>query len=241
MSATPKIRNRIAKLLRLAESPVEAEAASALEEAERLLKKHGLTREDFEEDVIEVADNKRDDLRQRLAYAVGVSRRCVCNKKHDIRFRGKSSDVQSAVKLYKELVHEVDLGSDIGDVPHRDLWRICFWFGFVEVVTDRLIDDEVRAWRPPEQEAPKPSEVEVMGPPPVISDEPEKSLHEQMQEAADNLAQAKVEEVRRGAREAGKRLGAAVRIESRKRPQQPMLDDGGIEIVLEVEDKEDRA
>lgn len=223
MSASTKTRNLIGKLLRLAQSPEPAEAARAREEAERLMKKHGLTEAEFEEDVIEVADDKRDDLRQRLAYAVGVSRRCVCNKKHDIRFRGRSSDVASACRLYKALLSAVTSNCEIGPSdPGRDVWRICFWSGFIEVVVDRLIDDEARLWRP-QEEQPTPSEVAVMGPPKQVSDE-QPSVAVELQRAVDDFAQhfdpahqqRGIAELRKAAREAGKSLGSSVYIEPRE-------------------------
>jgi hypothetical protein len=175
--ASAKVRSLIAKLLRLAQSPEPEEAARAREQAERLMVKHGLTEADFEEDVIEIADETRDELRQRIAMAVGVSRRCspLISKRGQIGFRGRPAAAASARDMYKALVREVSTACESGVGPHDPgytSWKLWFWTGFTDAVVRRLIDDEARAWQPPKREAPKPSAVE-MAPPSEVLEEPE--------------------------------------------------------------------
>jgi len=152
MAASAKERERIRKLIALSSSPEPNEAARAREEAERLMTRHGLTLADFEDDVVEVADEQRDAERQRLAYAVAVSRRCalIVNKRNQIAFRGGAQAAANARNVYQALVSDVNGTSDIGpNAPAREVWRICFWMGFVDAIIGRLIDNEVPDWQPP--------------------------------------------------------------------------------------------
>lgn len=157
MNAPPNIRMKVKKLLRLCNSPNPHEAARAQEEAGRIMRKYSLTQADFEDDVVEIADEKRDPCRHRLAHAVGLSRRVssLVNKRGQIAFRGKPTPTRNAKETYQGLVTSVQRHCDIGPSdPGRDVWRICYWMGFVDAVMGRLIDDEVRTWRPEKDEEP---------------------------------------------------------------------------------------
>lgn len=149
-------------MIALETSPEPEEAARAREQAERLMEAHGLTRADFEDDVVEIADDRRDDLRQRLAIAVSTSRRCaaITNKRGQIAFRGRPGAATAARDLYQALVGGVSAHCEIGPMdPGRDVWRICYWMGFVDAVIERLVADEARAWtpKPAESAAPAPA------------------------------------------------------------------------------------
>lgn len=163
MAASAKIRDRIRKLIALSSSPEINEAARAREEADRLMAKHGLSMSDFQDDVVEVVDENRNELRQRLALAVSISRRCteIVNK-NKIAFRGHPTNVKSAVKLYVQLVTTVDDNCELGpQAPGRDLHRLCFWKGFVDAIVERLMDDEVFEWQETRKvEFPKPKSIE---------------------------------------------------------------------------------
>lgn len=149
MQATSKIFARIKKLLALATSPVEHEAASARDEAERLMRRYGLRAADFEADVIEIIGDECDDNRLRLARAIGASRRVatLASKAGQMAFRGKQRAVSNAAELYRLHVDEVARNCNIGyNDPGRVVWRLCFWAGFVDAVCDRLLNKEMQSW-----------------------------------------------------------------------------------------------
>ncbi|HKW48704.1 MAG TPA: DUF2786 domain-containing protein [Gemmatimonadaceae bacterium] len=139
--AETKDANKIRKLLRLATSANEHEAKRAAEQAKRLMTKNGLTEADFEPEVTEVADEKRDSHRSKLAHGIATSLRCktFTNKQNQIAFRGLPTHVGKAKTLYRQLETEVSRHSEIGtNDPGRHVWRLCYWTGFVETVATRL-------------------------------------------------------------------------------------------------------
>jgi hypothetical protein len=151
----PKVRDKIEKLLRLSSSPNPHEAQRALEEAERLMRKHGLTYADFEKDVIVEVDVPPAQVDVKLARVVGISRRCSAMQKRGggLAFCGKQEAPSRARALYVHLVAEVSAHCEIGPSdPGRFVWRRYYWGGFIHAVTGRLRDAEVAAWREPPPE-----------------------------------------------------------------------------------------
>lgn len=219
--ASARTRDRIRKLLALATSPNENEAARAREQADQLMAKHGLSLSDFEEDVIEIVDNVRDALRQRLAIAVTVSRRVtlLCNK-NQIAFRGRPRLVESGRTLYQSLIADAAAHCEIGPRdPGRDVWRLCCWQGFVDAVVERLIDDETI------KEAPKPNKKRAIEKQeqqqPVADVEPaavqiERATGDFAQFFAPQFVTQAVTSIRRDAYKAGHMLGMSTAIAPRE-------------------------
>lgn len=134
------------KYLRLAESSNPHEAALAAQNARELMERSGLSDDDVAEDVVETAEVQRGDAcREELARAIAASRKCkaVANRRGELAFKGGRRAVASARELYRRLVIEADVRSQMssaGDPPAaaREVWRICWWLGFVGTVVDRL-------------------------------------------------------------------------------------------------------
>ncbi len=222
-------------MIALATSPEPEEAARAREESERLMAQHGLTLSDFEDDVVEIADDRRDDLRQRLAIAVSVSRRCaaISNKRGQIAFRGRPGPAASARELYQGLVAEVAGRCDIGsNDPGRDVWRICYWMGFVDAAIERLIEDEV--WKPKVVVAPAQALVHEkpatqIAPVAPVQRELDAATMTFAQHFHPSHAQQGVTDLRGDAYKAGRRHGQTVHIAPRDRSAAPnrSLGSGG--------------
>ena len=160
--ATQKDIEKVKKLRRLATSPEPHEAARAQEEATRLMIKFGLTENDFTEDVTEVVDDKCDANRRELARVIALSRRCqsLVSKKGNIGFRGHPSAVISATRLYHSLVNIVSESCNTNpnaqaNAPGRLVWKRYYWRGFVDAVSTRLLDEEVRSWIGPQPKTAK--------------------------------------------------------------------------------------
>lgn len=148
MATATKTTNKIRKLLRLATSTNEHEAKRAAEQAKRLMTENGLTEADFDEETTEVADEKRDSYRTKLAHAIATSLQCKAftNKQDQIAFRGPSGQVAKAKRFYRRLEAEVSRHCEIGpNDPGRHVWRLCYWTGFVEAVTARLAGENPTA------------------------------------------------------------------------------------------------
>lgn len=208
---------RAKKLLRLTESPNRHEAARAREEAKRVMGKYGITMEDVEEDVIRVADQERDECRQRLSRAVAQSRRCraIFNRRGHIAFRGRARNADSAKSLYVSLVKEVTAHCEIGPHdPGRIVWRLCFWTSFVNMVVDRLIDAEVRSWTStPEENAPTGDAQPVAEAVPSVVGEALAAIQDFAARLDPRDVKTAVEALCRNAHEQGKKLGVVVAIE----------------------------
>lgn len=232
MPASPKIMARVRKLRALSASPNQNEAESARGEAERLMRRHGLTEADFEEDAVEVIDDKCDDLRIRLARAIGASRRVatLANKRGEIAFRGRAPAVKSAADLYRSLIIACAAHCEIGSRdPGRHVWRLCYRQGFVDAVCERLLSDEVQSWmrvaRVVMQQRPHAEAVAQ----PTIEEPPQTivSVFEEQKAATRDFAgyfcqsdvRRAVEQLTREAYEGGKRFGQSVPIAEWKRDQ----------------------
>lgn len=137
---------RVRAARRLASSPEREEAAHAAATAAALMAKHGLTEAEIAEDVIGVADDRGDALRADLARAVAAARGCTVlgNRRMKIAFRGRRETVDGAVGLYQNLTRDVEARCEMGGEgnpppPARAAWRLFFWLGYVQAVTDRLL------------------------------------------------------------------------------------------------------
>ena len=180
--------------------------------------KHGLTEADFQEDVVEVADDQRDPGRRELARVIAISRRCTSlASKRGIAFRGRPEAVRRAVDVYRSLTTTCSASCEIGPRdPGRHVWRICYWNGFVEAVTERLIDREVQ------KEPPPPSEE-----PPPMPSEPDPSILETKRAFSDFASHFYPGDVHNGmshltadAHRAGKSHGSSVAIEDYRAEEQ---------------------
>lgn len=220
-------RRRVKKLLALSSSPNPHEAEVARHEAELLMAKHGWTVADFDEDIVEVADDRCDQLRQRLARAVGLSRRCkdVYNRRGQIGFQGHPSIVGAARDAYQTLIADVMSHCEMAvkpEDPGHDMWVLYYWLGFIDGVIQRLIDDEARAWQPP---APKSTLAgsELVHKPDIPA------LESQLREAIDHFvtrqdpmfAVMAVEMLRADAYMAGRNRGDSVDLPSMNRAPSP--------------------
>lgn len=161
---SPKVRDKVEKLLRLSSSPNPHEAARALEEAERIMRKHGLSYADFEKDTIVDVDVPASQVDVNLARVVGISRRCSAMQKRrgGLAFCGKQQAPARACALYVHFVTEVSAHCELGpNDPGRAVWRRYYWGGFIHSVTARLRDAEVAAWKEPPPEFEQGSGVRV--------------------------------------------------------------------------------
>ncbi len=215
-------------------SPNPHEAQRAREEAERLMRKHGFSYSDFEDDEIRVVDDAVDqhtgDLRRRLAIAVSISRRChvlVNNRTLQIAFQGRPAIVEDASDLYKSLAADVAHNCEIEpNAPGRHTWRICYWMGFVDAVVERLIDDEARSWSPEKK-------MKEAAPPPADSPQlvgAQAALERATGEFAEHLgefANLSVNSTRQEAYERGRNLGSATDIKPRRGTTAPERSLGG--------------
>lgn len=242
MAASAKTRDRIKKLIALSGSPNENEAARAREEADRLMRKHGLSSADFEEDVIEVVDESRSELRQRLAYAVSISRRCtLIVNRLKIAFRGHTKDVTPAANLYRSLTKECVSCCELAhNAPGRDVWRLCYWSGFVDAVVERLMDDEVMEWQAEKVEVAKAQ------PNKIVKRETEEVIipaKQELEKATDEFAahfhpehrKDGVDWLRKDAYAAGGKLGQSVEIAPREKQVAHVMLDSESEIENETE------
>ncbi len=219
MVAPIAVRRRIKKLIALATSPEPEEAESARSEADRLMVKYGLSLADFEDDVVELVDDERDELRQRLAFAVSVSRRCklVVNKRGQMAFRGRPTLTTDARDLYHALVDDVVANCEIGPRdPGRDTWRICYWIGFVDAVVSRLVDDEARGWMQTAETPRETKEREALAPVAPVQVELARATAEFRSHFAPQHADRGVAWLKSDAYAAGKSCGLATHIEPRQ-------------------------
>ena len=135
--------SRIRKLLRLATSSNEHEAASAVERARELMDRHGISREDLAEDVVEIADDRVDPVRAEIARAAAQARGCaaIVSAKGALAFRGRPDAVADARQAYQRVLREADAEvaaqserSALTDCPtlwaRRD-WDICYRSSFL--------------------------------------------------------------------------------------------------------------
>jgi hypothetical protein len=135
--------DRARKLLRLAQSSNPHEAARAKENAAALMEKHGLSERDLEEVEVEIADGEREPFRDELAKMIAGSMQCevVVGKRGGLGFRGRRSDIRDARKVYLRLSRLADERSFLSGAPPEaavELWRICWWLGFLTVLGERL-------------------------------------------------------------------------------------------------------
>lgn len=145
--ARRRVVSQIRKLLRLAESQNPHEASLAREEAERLLRGHGLRAADLEEEpiVTEIVDRKRTHHREHLAHAVATSRGCTARvNEHDwIAIRGRRRAAEDAKALYESIVAHGERACEeslktVSMPPAHDLARLRFWYGYALTVGARL-------------------------------------------------------------------------------------------------------
>lgn len=156
--ANPKILDRVRKLLGLAQSPNEHEAARAGEEARRLMGRHGLTEDDIVGVVLEVVEERADACRRDLALAASLAHDVdiVGNRRGEVAFRGNRAAVRRARECYLSLLR----GSDecMADPrvrgspdPVREAWRAAVWLGYAEAIAERCIELRERRRRPKEE------------------------------------------------------------------------------------------
>lgn len=163
---SPKIRLRVENLLRLTSSPNPHEAARAKEEAERVMRKNGLTYADFEKDTIVDVNVPESQCDAVLARVVGISRRCsaMMKRRRQLAFCGKKEAPHRARALYLHFVGEIDGSLEKRAEYHEpgfNVWRRYYWGGFIHSVTARLRDAEVEVWREPPPEFEQGSAVKI--------------------------------------------------------------------------------
>lgn len=141
--ATSKEIARVEKLWRLAQSPEPHEAASARSEMLKLMKRYGISEDEFGDVTVEVVDSQRDQYKQAIAEFIGLAYRCaaLCNARQ-IAFRGHAGRVQRAAGSYTMLVKAAESCANDPRVmgsptPVREAWRLIAWMGFVEAIIER--------------------------------------------------------------------------------------------------------
>lgn len=142
MDAT-RAAQRARRLLALARSPNEHEAASARAEAGALIQKYKLDEAALVEDDVEVAAD-RDYDNNHLAVAEAVARATGCRTSGVgwIAFRGLERNARRAAAIYQDLLHRVTEDADraMRGAPEDAVvvWWTCYVMGFVPAVEKRL-------------------------------------------------------------------------------------------------------
>jgi len=152
-----KIVARAKKLLGLAASPNEHEAATALARAREFMAQHGLTEDDVSDDVVETVDERPRASHRALAEAAALAYEvsALCGRKGEIAMRGPKSRVDLARECYRSLLRaSVECGNDhrVKGSPSnvRDAWLAAAWRGYVDTIMERC--EELRR----ERRQPKP-------------------------------------------------------------------------------------
>lgn len=147
---------RVRKLLRLAESPNEHEAARAREEAQRLMQRHGLSAGDVEENAIEAVEGKLDAFRREILITLAEAHGCsVVAGSAGHAFKGAASKARAAATAYRSLIQagescELDVRIKGSPEPVVVAWRACLWLGLASRLTLAAIDLKARRnVRPP--------------------------------------------------------------------------------------------
>lgn len=149
-------KDKIRKLLSLAQSPNPEEAASAAQMAQEMMDRHDITLDDVAGKAVEIADEAADAHRLELAKVIATARGCsMVSRRGVTAFGGRKDVARRAQRLYQALAEEADKRSR--HYPNgspwsiREAWRICFWIGFVQGVAEKLLP------RDPMTAAPMPS------------------------------------------------------------------------------------
>ena len=219
--ATSKEIARVEKLWRLAQSPEPHEAASAREEMLKLMRRYGISEDEFGEVATEVVDDRRDRNRQAVAEFVGLACRCAAIfRARQIAFRGHAGRVARAAASYTAMVQAAEACADDPRImgsptPVREAWRLLAWMGFVDAIVERS-----KAMTKPEPPKPK-------GPPPRGGALPPEQKEEfvdttaaQTDTALDQAARLGVgmDWLIKSAFELGKQVGAGVALKEESKP-----------------------
>jgi hypothetical protein len=201
---SPKILDRVRKLLGLSQSPNEHEAARAREEALRLMRRHEITEDDVSGEVLEIIEGRADACRRDLALAASLAHEVeiVGNKRGEVAFRGSRSGVGRARECYLALLRGSDECMNDPRVrgspePVREAWRAAVWLGYAEAIAERCIDlREKRRTKPKIEEVVEtPNEVSRAvprpGQPPKFEADPELTKDRVVEEVRRRLIGAK--------------------------------------------------
>lgn len=224
--ATSKEIARVEKLWRLAQSPEPHEAASARAEMQKLMRRYGISEDEFGDVVVEVVDNQKDRYRQEIAEFIGLACRCAALfNARQIAFRGHAGRVQRAAGSYTMMVKAAESCTDDPRImgsptPVREAWRLVAWMGFVNAIVERK-----KGLTKPEPPKQKPK-----GPPPAGVLPPEKQ-EEEIEDTTQARTETALEQTARlgvdmgwltmSAFELGKQVGAGVALKEETTRSEP--------------------
>jgi uncharacterized protein DUF2786 len=139
-----RLIERVRKLLRLTASNNQFEATRAKEEADAIMRKHGITKDDVAELIIREADAQRDFFRDFLAGLAARFFGCVMvERKTAVGFRGTPTNVNRALQFYEASIRE-SKGALMPPVAPwlqdaaMSVWTICWWDAFVAAIYERF-------------------------------------------------------------------------------------------------------